>query len=160
MSTHTDNREERLHGALAGHPMIRWRQDVADTRERFIAGLEESRRAAQRLATRRPRAYEVTTESGIALDERDVVHAIIDRAYDALYEAIEALEVARQSVDDAHCALGRIPSEWTRADTLRWMERPDLYGCTEDDVTEVERAQRDGIFPAIESYARGQEGTP
>jgi hypothetical protein len=137
--------------------MIRWRQDNVATREAFIAGLEQSRTAAQRLATRRPRAYEVTTEAGIAIDERDVVHAIIDRAYDALYEAIEALEVARHSVDVAHRLFGYIPSEWTRADTLRWMERPDLYGCTEEDVAEVERYQRSGIFPVIDAYARGQE---
>jgi hypothetical protein len=146
-------RSETIHGALAGRPMVRWRQDNAPQREAFIAGLEQSILAAKRLIARRPTNADVTGDYEIGVEEREAVHAIISRAYDTLYDALEAMQDARDAVDLAHERLGYIPSEWTRADTIRWSEQPYLWGCTEEDVARVDRIRANGIFhtPAQES---------
>ena len=52
---------------------------------------------ARILAVRRPTNPTVTGEHVIAVQERDTVHAIIEAAYGALYDAINALEAARQA---------------------------------------------------------------
>jgi hypothetical protein len=109
--------------------------------------------SARILAVRRPSNATVTGDYEIGVQERDTVHAIIEAAYGALYEAINALEAARQAVDVAHRQLGYIPAEWTRADTIRWSEQPYLWGCTEEDVARVDRIRAEGPFhtPAQES---------
>jgi hypothetical protein len=146
-------RSEMIHGALAGRPMVRWRQDNAPQREALIAGLEQSILAAKRLIARRPTNADVTGDYEIGVEEREAVHAIISRAYDTLYDALEAMQNARDAVDLAHQRLGYIPSEWTRADTIRWAEQPYLWGCTEEDVARVDRILAEGIFhtPAQEA---------
>jgi hypothetical protein len=133
--------------------MVRWRQDNAPSREKFIAGLEQTILAAKRLVARRPTNADVTGDYEIGVEEREAVHAIISRAYDTLYDALEAVQTAYDAVSLAHERLGYIPSEWTRADTIRWSEQPYLWGCTEEDVARVDRIRAEGIFhtPAQES---------
>ena len=138
---------------MAGRPMAWWREDTKGAREDMARGVALAMTSARILAVRRPSNATVTGDYEIGVQERDTVHAIIEAAYGALYEAINALEAARQAVDVAHRQLGYIPSEWTRADTIRWSERPDLWGCTEEDVARVDRIRAEGIFhtPAQES---------
>jgi hypothetical protein len=126
--------------------MVRWRQDNAPSREKFIAGLEQTILAAKRLVARRPTNADVTGDYEIGVEEREAVHAIISRAYDTLYDALEAVQTAYDAVSLAHERLGYIPSEWTRADTIRWSEQPYLWGCTEEDVARVDRIRAEGIF--------------
>ncbi len=146
---------EAIHGPMAGRPMARWRDDVKAAREDMARGVALAMTSARILAVRRPSNATVTGDYEIGVQERDTVHAIIEAAYDTLYQAITALEAARQAVDVAHRQLGYIPAEWTRADTIRWSERPELWGCTEEDVARVDRIRAEGIF-----YTPAQESQP
>jgi hypothetical protein len=137
---------EAVHGPLAGRPMLRWREDIRGAREDMARGIALAMTSARILAVRRPTAQQVTGDYRIALEEREPVHAIITAAYDELYAAITALEAARQAVDTAHRMLGYIPAEWMRHNTLDWSERPDLWGCTAEDVARADRARAHGIF--------------
>ena len=131
---------------MAGRPMAWWREDTKGAREDMARGVAQAKTNAPIHADRRPTQTTKTGDYKICVVDRYTVHAIIEAAYSALYEAINALEAARQAVDTAHQRLGYIPSEWTRADTIRWSERPELWGCTEEDVARVDRIRAEGIF--------------
>jgi hypothetical protein len=148
-------RSETIHGALAGRPMLRWRLHTSKIRGEMAATMAGAIACAKQLTMRRPTNADVTGDYEIGVEEREAVHAIIDAAYNTLYDALEAMQVARDSVELALERLGYIPIEWTRADTICWSERPEMWGCTEEDVARVDRIRANGIF-----HTPAQEPTP
>lgn len=129
---------------FAGRPMARCKHNLEQELIQYISAFETAQKALAAMAAWWPRAQTVTADERIPLAERDVVHAIVTRTHAALAAQRQLLYQAYEQQSALVRAVTQIPTEWSAAQTLTLLERPDLFGLDTEIVEDIETARARG----------------